>query len=641
MEVQFVNAVFAILAPIAATLPLLIHLLSLRRRRYVTFTMLRLLERAALQAQGARRLREWLIVIVRSLAVLFLFIALSRPLVRGVHLSALGGASICILVDDSMSMAFLDGAESRFKVALECAKKLIHDLPNARFCILSLSHPDKVVCHWTSDANEALKRLMWMRVGVTQSSTGQALLNALRGLKLADGANSHLFIFTDGQVVPALCKNAQMVDRGKIDVTVIDVRRSPDEDVNVAAVDWDVNVAPLSSPHAAMLKLLLRNFGRKGWNGTVSVIVDGNLAAELKEANIAARGELSAAIPIKLGSSGWHKGLVLWRDALPLDNRLHFAFYNPLPMRVLCIGSWKHDGDGTFYIIRALESIRDSVGANSIVIGKSASLPQSLDELKRWHAIIWCHPRGAARSSEAALRAWLSLGGTIISFVDRHATDLPDWLSPKRTHYKRGGEKPFRITISDASHPVTQRISNELLKDVLVFEHSIADGASAGRIVLRFDNGHPALTEKDFGVGRAITFWMGANMTESTLPISVAFVPLLCELLQYAVMQSHIVLKVVGDGGVKIEHGKVALLSSRAIVSNVELSDSDTRIPSYEDLRKLVTAVGWRYLTLSEWHSGLRINVPVDATMFFVVLCAMMLLAETLLEVRWIRRKHR
>lgn len=645
--VQFANGIFAVIAPIAAALPIIIHLLALRRRRYVAFTMLRLLESAALQASGMRRLREWLIVLARSLAVLFLFIALSRPLIRGVRLTALSDTSVCILVDDTPSMSFLDGSKSRFETARECAEELIRSLPNARFCIISLSRPDEVVCNWTSEASEAMRKLKGMRVKSTQGSVKRALLKALEMFKLVSGTGKCLFIFTDGQVIPSLCGAARHVREsasnlmdGQLNVAIVDVRQSL-SDVNVAPVDWDVDVTCLSSPPSAVLRFTLRNFGSRSWRGTVSVAVDDKPAAELSDVTIAPRGELSLAIPISLGFSGWHRGLVKWRDALPIDNQLHFAFYNPLPIRVLCVGSWQQEGSSAFYIAKALESIRECAGTNSIVIDRSLSIPQSANELKRWHVLIWCCPRPMAKSSEAALRSWLLSGGTLIAFVDRHAVDAPRWLFPVRADGGKSSAKPLCIFLSDASHPISRRIPSEQLSDVLVFERTVADEALSGTVILRFDDGSPALTEKGFGLGRAIVMWMGADTRASTMPTSIAFVPLLCELLQYAVMQSHAVVKLVGSSGVKIEVGKTSSLSSMAIVSNADVSDSDTRIPSHDELRRLAAKVYWSYVALDEWRGGQRIEMPVNATVLFITLCVAMLLVEAMLEIQWVRQRRR
>lgn len=643
VAIQFTNEVFAHLAPLASLLPILIHLLAMRRKRPIRFTMVHLLERAVLQAHGMRKLREWLIVVLRSLAFLFLFLALSRPVIKAHAFGRLiGDAEVCMLIDNTMSMAFVDGEESRFERAIKGAAELVRSLPQADFLILPISESVKMTRHRFTRAAEALQRLTEMRIKKIQGSPTQAIIEAVNELKLVDSATKHLLIFTDGQTVQTICSDLRRLKGSlnerecgaRISITLIDVRKKF-WDVNIAAVDWDVSVAPLSSPQSAILKVCLRNYGSSQWRGALSVTVDGELVTHIKDVVIGSREKRTLAIPLSLGGSGWHVGNVLWQDALQLDNQLHFAFYNPVPLRVFCIGSEQHGGTLSF-LMKVLESVRDSIGSNSIVIGKGRALSSSLEELSRWHVLIWCNWDKLSWDTKSSLRDWLSSGGTLIIFLEQSITRLP--LFPEVAIKRQSRGEPYRIIAPDISHPLIQRLPNEHFKGVLIFRRSIASSL-IGDPILQFDDGVPALTETKFGFGRIFTFWFGADRDGSTLPTSPIFVPLICELLRYAIEQSHKVLKVVGEGGVRIEQRGSPLLSSTAIVSNVDVGDSDTRIPNPMELRKLASSVGMEYIPLDEWYKRYLTEVLFDVTSFFIILCATMLLIESSLRVLWAKPK--
>ncbi|HAH06391.1 MAG TPA: hypothetical protein DCM05_07670, partial [Elusimicrobia bacterium] len=65
-----------------AGVPILLHLLFLRRARRIRFSSLELLRAAYLRALPATRLRQWLLLLARCLAVALLVAAFARPVLR-------------------------------------------------------------------------------------------------------------------------------------------------------------------------------------------------------------------------------------------------------------------------------------------------------------------------------------------------------------------------------------------------------------------------------------------------------------------------------------------------------------------------------------------------------------------------------
>jgi hypothetical protein len=632
MEVHFLNQAFAVIAPIAASIPILIHLLAIRRRRRIPFTMVRLLERAVVQAHGVRRLREWLIVIVRSVAVFLMLVALARPLVYGVRFKAIGyDAAICMLIDDTLSMAFLEKGRSRFERAIKCATTLKGIFPRCRYCILSISNPSEPVLHWTTRESELDGALSKLTVSHSSGSVRQALIKAGEMLRQVDSAVRVLLVLTDGQDVESLITSDVPAVDGKsvrLVKVIVDVRES-DEDVNVAALDWDVAVRTFSLPQRAILKLRLRNFGSKQWKGALSVTVDGEPIAKPVPVTIKGTEESLVAIQLPILRSGWHVGFVSWDDALPMDNKLHFAFYNPMPVSILCVDAKQRSLSGSSYILDAVESIRTAIGLGSIRVGMRTAIPQTFAELMQWHVIIWSRPSELTSGAESALKKWVSSGGTLIMFASEHRGNLPSWLSPAGKAI--GEASGRRVQLTPFGREVFQNISSEQFSDVLVFRRFRAEKEAMGVALLCFDDGAPALTEREVGKGRIFNFWFTPDASSSTFFTSPSFVPLLCELLQYALAQSHSVVKSTGVGGVRIERG-MGGLSSSAIVCNTDASDSNTRIPSFNNLKWMARKAGWNYMTVNELEQGLKIDVPSDMSTLLLAFCVGLLIVEIALR---------
>lgn len=108
--------------PLAA-LPLLFHLFFRTRRRRRIFPSLLFFLAADPRVHYRRKLREWLLLLLRTLVLLFLIMGLSRPVFQG---SGGKPRKMAVIVDNSASMRAVDSqGRSRLSRALEVAAALI------------------------------------------------------------------------------------------------------------------------------------------------------------------------------------------------------------------------------------------------------------------------------------------------------------------------------------------------------------------------------------------------------------------------------------------------------------------------------------------------------------------------------------
>ena len=95
----------------AAAIPVLLHLFNLRKLRRVEFSTLAFLKE--LQRTRIRRLklRQLLLLILRTLIVIVLVLAFSRPTLKGALAGSMGShakISAALIIDDSYSMTLDD-----------------------------------------------------------------------------------------------------------------------------------------------------------------------------------------------------------------------------------------------------------------------------------------------------------------------------------------------------------------------------------------------------------------------------------------------------------------------------------------------------------------------------------------------------
>src|SRR5438874_8436240 len=100
-----------LLALSAIAIPVVIHLIQRERKRVVEFPSLMFVRRIPYQSVRRRRVRHWLLLLLRATALALLVLAFARPFFRqsAIALAASGGArEVVILLDQSASMGYGD-----------------------------------------------------------------------------------------------------------------------------------------------------------------------------------------------------------------------------------------------------------------------------------------------------------------------------------------------------------------------------------------------------------------------------------------------------------------------------------------------------------------------------------------------------
>lgn len=126
----FLNPLFLWALPLAAV-PIIIHLLNRRRFDRRPWAAMEFLLAAMKRNRRRLRMEQWLILLLRTLAILLLVLLVARPHLQG---SVLGGrvAHHVLLVDDSASMAHRGGADAAFDRGIEAVRALVTRLADQR-----------------------------------------------------------------------------------------------------------------------------------------------------------------------------------------------------------------------------------------------------------------------------------------------------------------------------------------------------------------------------------------------------------------------------------------------------------------------------------------------------------------------------
>lgn len=202
---NFLNP-FILFGLILAAIPLIIHLLNLRKLRTIEFSSLKFLRE--LQKSQIRKLKiqQWILLILRMLTIVFLVFAFSRPITHG-HipgLSQYAQSSIVILFDNSPSMNVSDQFGNRFNYAKRITKKLLDQMSNRDEIVIipmaNLQSADNY--SFNSNIKYLSEQVTKIKIGYKTASFSQSLSVALELLQNnAHHLNKEIYIVSDNQAI--------------------------------------------------------------------------------------------------------------------------------------------------------------------------------------------------------------------------------------------------------------------------------------------------------------------------------------------------------------------------------------------------------------------------------------------------------
>lgn len=522
-----------------ALLPVIIHLIHQHRRRTVPWAAMMFLRRAQSMNRGFSKLRRWLILAFRVLALLALLLMVARPLAGGL-LGLTGGApeTVIVLLDRSATMRQTDlasGLSKReaglnrmvdgMKEAYRGRSRVVL-IDSATLQVNELASVDALLdlpATWATDTTADIPALLQggldyiidNRTGRTdvwllsdlQASTweGGGRWDTLRqGFQELPGVRFHLLCYPE----PAVGNLALSVDRvlrreGREQAELIfdlDVVRTDDSagaddpaTVGAAAGDGVVREIPL----------------RFVINGVTTVV-----PIDLRDGQASLRGHV---IPIDRSvERGWGR-VELPADTQPADNVWHFVFDRPPVMRTAVVNS---DPEAMQAVRAALRSPADS----SLEYVVDTFAPERTAEID-WDAtglIVWQAPLPTEDDLvRSQLENHVAAGRAIVFFPsDATAVAGTEFMGMGWGEWNEASGEPMQVVgwRNDAGLLANTRDGAALpVGELQVLRWRQVEGGNASATPLaRLDNQQPLVlrvTPEDVGPGS-----QGAAYFVTTLP---------------------------------------------------------------------------------------------------------------------------
>jgi uncharacterized membrane protein len=459
----------------ATALPILIHLLARRRFKRVRWAAMEFL--LAAQRRNRRRLRfeEWILLLLRCLAVLLMGMLVARPfLTPNSLIAAFGGArqvERVFVLDDSFSMGYrsTESGKTSFDRAREGVERLIQTIraesPDDTVTLLRMTAIDEPLesgaylnDSQTSNLLMRLSALEPSREAIDAPSVIQGIAAALernpelggaavyvlsdfqrhnwaRGSGQAGGTDASGSVGSDGDDSTAL--NPRSTDRGGGDssdllaplakwaedgkgLRLAKINVADRSAANTAIVDFDVRSGQFVAGSTTTLRVDIANHAESVVDDTdLRVSVGARQQSSERIGSLSAHQRAAIDVELEFLRPGLEEiRATLPDDALTVDNERYFAADIAGAVRVLMInGEPSADAyqDELTFLATALRPEGELFSGNEIVVIDEAQLQDQ--DLNDFHLVVLANVYRVADPVVASLEQYVRNGGGLIVFL--------------------------------------------------------------------------------------------------------------------------------------------------------------------------------------------------------------------------------
>lgn len=114
----------------AIAIPIIIHLFNFRTHKTVYFSNVAFLQSIEQESKAKNKLKEWLILLMRILAIVALVLAFAKPVLKSDAITIANCNSYSVYVDNSFSMSALSNDGANIDVAKDRATDIVNAFPN-------------------------------------------------------------------------------------------------------------------------------------------------------------------------------------------------------------------------------------------------------------------------------------------------------------------------------------------------------------------------------------------------------------------------------------------------------------------------------------------------------------------------------
>lgn len=331
---NFLNP-FVLFGLVAASIPIILHLINLRKQKTIEFSTLKFLKELQKSSIKKLKIKQWLLLLLRTLLIIFAVLAFSRPTIKSTlpGFTEYSNTSMILLLDNSYSMDVSDENGNRFRQSQKIATTLINSMKEGdQALIIPLSSNNPLRSYaWSSSKEQLIKKLGDIKVGTSIANLNKGLKFASVMMNEATNLNKLIYLVSDMQENILSEVDTTKLFKNNISLLVADVGRKSDKNFSNLSIDSIHIVSTIIQKDRPIeMEVFIKNHSSKKLIDNLLSLSYDNKKVSQKTIDISPNETKSYVISAPFNSTGIVNGkLELENDELLPDNNYYFALNIP------------------------------------------------------------------------------------------------------------------------------------------------------------------------------------------------------------------------------------------------------------------------------------------------------------------------
>ncbi len=520
---------------LAASIPILIHLLNLRKLQKVEFSTLAFLKELQKTKVRKIRLKQWILLLLRVLIILFLVMSFARPALQSVSigLGSTTKTSAVIIIDNSFSMSVVNEGGSYLNQAKAAAKNILNEFTEGdEVTIITIDGNDSE-SFTSSNKPLLLKNIEEIKTGLFSRDLVEPVKYSLEKLGASKNFNKEIYILSDFQTDRFTeQEEAAIQNSGNVKVYLLPFTGNNVNNLSINQLRSENQIFELNKA-VTFTAVVKNNSSVPSSNNVVSLFVNGKRTAQ-QSFDIQAGESIQVEFEQTLASPGFIDLFAeLEEDDIQFDNRSYMKLYVPEQIKILALADEQND---LSYFNIALEGINNTY----FDIEKSNTSRINSFDLASYNVVVLSGNNYAGNIQK--LRNYIEAGGSVILFPgasDENAdiSEITNGLNiPTPESFVKSDESFFSFGQVDYEHPVFTELFEDDKKQIDspdIYKYLKIFNKGRGKTIISLLDGAAFLSEYSLGNGKVLLFSSLPTLSWSNFPVKGIFAPLINKVVSY------------------------------------------------------------------------------------------------------------
>ena len=527
---------------LAASIPIIIHLLNLRKLKKIDFSTLQFLKELQKNKIRKIKIKQWLLLALRVLIILAIVTAFARPTIVGVSIGGTTSAAkttAVFILDDTFSMSVVDQNGSYFNQAKEAIKNILTQFEEGdEFGLVLVSHqPDEI--EMTSNLNKFVQEVDATNISYASGKLNNSIIKAAELIGEAKNFNKEIYVLTDFQK-GRLANEDEIIDLKEQlgeQVRLYTFNYSGKEVFNFGIDDLKLNTQIFEKDKPVKFEATLKNYSeRTKDNLVVSLFINGERLAQ-QSINLNSGESKIANLEASARNFGYNDAIIeIEEDDIIQDNKRYTSFFISEKIPVLILAD---DINDTKLIEAALKSVSEK-GYFDITIKKTEQI--SGVSLNNFQVIILLSDNFGNESVK--LNQFLSSGKGIVIFPPSengssgfNSSLNSIGITSAGSFVKLEAGQSIHFSETDFNHPLFENIFMDEKKKQIespeIFSYFKINPGGKGKSIIKLQDESSFLSEYSISDGKVLLFSSSPVFSWSDFPIKGIFAPLVTKSVMY------------------------------------------------------------------------------------------------------------